>query len=164
MTILIKNKETLIFDDFIFQCSIGKKGFSKNKIEGDLKTPKGTFFIGNLYFRKDRNRKPITKIKCIPIKKQMGWCDDPHDKKNYNKLVRIKKNIKCEKLYRKDTKYDFLIPIQYNTKKIQLGKGSAIFIHLTKNYKKSAGCITLKKNDFLILLKLLNKKTKVKII
>ena len=73
MTILIKNKETLIFDDFIFQCSIGKKGFSKNKIEGDLKTPKGTFFIGNLYFRKDRNRKPITKIKCIPIKKQMGW-------------------------------------------------------------------------------------------
>ena len=93
----------------------------------------------------------------------MGWCDDPHDKKNYNKLVSIKKNIKCEKLYRKDTKYDFLIPIQYNTKKIQPGKGSAIFIHLTNNYKKSAGCITLKKNDFLILLKLLNNKTKLKI-
>lgn len=164
MTILVKNKETLVFDDFIFQCAIGKKGFSKNKFEGDLKTPKGTFAIGNLYFRKDRNRKPITKIKCIPIKKYMSWCDDPHDKKNYNKLVRIKKNIKCEKLYRKDTKYDFLIPIQYNTKKIQPGKGSAIFIHLTNNYKKSAGCITLKKNDFLILLRLVNKKTKIKIV
>ena len=32
----------------------------------------------------------------------MGWCDDPLDIKNYNKLISIKKNIKCEKLYRKD--------------------------------------------------------------
>ena len=92
----------------------------------------------------------------------MGWCDDPKNKK-YNKLVYIKKNIKCEKLFRKDNKYYFFIPISYNTKKIIPGKGSAIFIHLTKNYKSTAGCIAIKKNDFLILLKLLEKKTKIKI-
>ena len=93
----------------------------------------------------------------------MGWCDDPKDKKNYNKLINIKKSIKHEKLYRKDNKYDFLIPILYNTKKIIHGKGSAIFIHLTDNYKCTLGCIALKKKDFLILLKLINKKTKIKI-
>ena len=95
-------------------------------------------------------------------KKNMGWCDDPLNK-NYNKLITIKKNIKCEKLYRKDHKYDFLIPILYNTKKIIPGKGSAIFIHLTNNLKSTLGCIALKKKDFMILLKLINKKTKLKI-
>ena len=163
MTIIIKNKETLIFDQFKFRCSIGKNGISKNKVEGDKKTPRGTFKIGNLYFRKDRNKKPDTKIQCIPIKKNMGRCDDIRDKKNYNKLIKIKKKINHEKLYRRDKKYDYLIPINYNSKKRILGKGSAIFIHLTENYKTTLGCIALKKNDFLILLKLINKKTKIKI-
>ena len=94
----------------------------------------------------------------------MGWCDDVYNKKNYNKLVQINEDIKCEKLYRNDNKYDFLIPVQYNSKKIIPGKGSAIFIHLTNNYKYTDGCIALKKNDFLILIKLINKKTKIKII
>ena len=93
----------------------------------------------------------------------MGWCDDPKDIKNYNKLIKINKNIKCEKLYRKDKKYDFLIPINYNKKKIVPGKGSAIFIHLTNNYQSTHGCIALKKSDILILLRLIKKKTKIKV-
>ena len=90
----------------------------------------------------------------------MGWCDDPKSK-YYNKECTLGKNIKCEKLYRKDNIYDFLIPLNYNTKKIIPYKGSAIFIHLTKNYKKTKGCIALKKKDFFILLKLINKRTKI---
>ena len=53
--------------------------------------------------------------------------------------------------------------INYNIPKRITGKGSAIFIHLTKNYKPTAGCIALDKKDFLILAKLINKKTKIKI-
>ena len=95
----------------------------------------------------------------------MGWCDDINDKKNYNRLINInKKNkIKYEKMYRKDNNYDLVIPIKFNYKKTKLGKGSAIFIHLTKNYQHTAGCIALKKNDLLILIKLINKNTKIKI-
>ena len=163
MTIIVKNKDTLIFDDFIFRCSVGKMGFTSNKNEGDKKTPRGTFNIGNLYFRKDKISKPDTKLKCIPIKKNMGWCNDPKNKKYYNKLIKIKKNVRHETLFRKDFKYDFLIPIEYNTKDIKPKKGSAIFIHLTKNYGKTLGCIALKKTDFLILLRVINKKTKIKI-
>ena len=164
MSIIIKNKETLIFDDFRFRCSIGKNGFSKKKIEGDKKTPTGIFNIGNLYYRKSLRSKIHTKLKCFPIKKNMGWCDDPRNKKSYNKLIKINKKIKHEKLYRNDGKYDLIIPILYNTKKIIPGKGSAIFIHLTKNYNNTLGCIALKKNDFLILLRLINKNTKIKIL
>ena len=163
MLIILKNKDTLICEDFRFKCCAGKKGISSQKKEGDKKTPKGTYTIGPLYYRKDRNKQPSTKLKVLKIKKSMGWCDDVNHK-NYNQLVNINKVNKCEKLYRKDYKYDFLIPINYNTSKIKKNKGSAIFIHLTKNYQKTLGCVALKKEDFLILLKLINKKTKIKII
>ena len=163
MTIFIKNKHTLEIDEFKFKCCIGKKGSTKKKIEGDKKTPKGTFKIEHLYFRKDRISKPSTSLKCIEIKKEMGWCDDISISKKYNKLIKIKKNIKHEKLRRKDNKYDLLIPIKYNFKKPIPGQGSCIFIHLTKDYKATAGCVALRKKDFLIMLKLITKNSKIKI-
>ena len=82
MTIFVKNKHTLQIDEFKFKCCIGKKGSTLNKKEGDKKTPKGTFKIEKLYFRKDRNEKPITLLDCIEIKKNMGWCDDVRFPKN----------------------------------------------------------------------------------
>ena len=163
MTIFIKNKHTLQIDDFKFRCCVGEKGVTKNKKEGDKKTPKGNFKIENLYFRKDRKEKPSTLLKCIEIKKNMGWCDDVRFPNKYNKLIKIEKKIKYEKLKRKDYKYDFLIPIKYNFKKPITGRGSCIFLHLTKNYKPTAGCIALKEKDFLIMLKLIKKNSKIKI-
>ena len=94
----------------------------------------------------------------------MGWSNDSNSK-DYNKPFIIKKNYKFsyEKLFRGDFKYDLLVPIKYNYKKPVKNKGSAIFLHLTKNYKTTLGCVALKKKDFLILLNLINKKTKIKI-
>ena len=163
MTIFIKNKHTLEIDEFKFRCCIGKNGSTSNKKEGDKKTPKGDFEIENLYFRKDRKEKPLTLLKCVEIKKDMGWCDDVNFPKKYNKLIKIEKKIKHEKLKRKDSKYDFLIPIKYNFKKPVTGLGSCIFIHLTKDYKPTAGCIALKEKDFLIMVKLIKKNSKIKI-
>ena len=163
MIITIKNKDTLIFDDFKFKCCVGKKGISGVKIEGDKKTPKGIFGLEKLYYRNDRIKKPFTKLKCVKITKNIGWCNNVKDKTNYNKLINIKKKTRHEKLYRRDFKYDLVIPIKYNWKKRIPGKGSCIFLHLTKNYKPTAGCIALSKKDFLIMLRLINKKTKIKI-
>tara|TARA_B100000989_G_C19528514_1_gene468290 strand:+ start:180 stop:674 length:495 start_codon:yes stop_codon:yes gene_type:complete len=164
MVIVLKNKYTLQVDDFNFKCSIGKNGLTKRKIEGDKKTPRGIFNLGKLYFRKDRLNMPQTAMECCEITKNMGWCYDFRFPKKYNKLIKIKKKIKCEKLSRHDHKYDLLIPINYNIKNTIVGKGSAIFIHLTNNYKPTAGCIALNKKDFVIMLKLIKKKTKIKII
>ena len=163
MTIILKNKHTLIYKDFEFKCSIGSKGLSRQKKEGDRKTPIGTFSLGPLYYRSDRYIKPETKLKIVKIKKKMGWCDDPNHKK-YNQLINDTKRVKCEKLFRKDSKYDLLIPINYNIPHAKKNKGSAIFIHLTKDYRKTLGCIALKKSDLLILIKLIDNKTKIKII
>ena len=163
MTIFVKNKHTLQIDEFKFRCCIGKKGSTKNKKEGDKKTPKGTFKIENLYYRRDRMNKPETFLKCFEIKKNMGWCDDVNFPRKYNKPIKINKKIKYEKLKRKDHKYDLLIPIKYNFKKPKVGLGSCIFIHLTRDYKPTAGCIALTEKDFLIMLKLIKKNTKIKI-
>ena len=43
MQIIVKNKDTLLYDTFKFKCSVGKKGITSKKIEGDLKTPRGTY-------------------------------------------------------------------------------------------------------------------------
>ena len=93
----------------------------------------------------------------------MGWCDDTRFPKKYNRLITINKILKCEKLKRRDHKYDLFIPIKYNFKKPVNGKGSCIFIHLTKNYKPTAGCVALKEKDFLIMIKLIKKNSKIKI-
>ena len=93
----------------------------------------------------------------------MGWCDDISHPRKYNHLIKINQKIKHEKLLRCDNKYDLLIPISYNRKNPKVGSGSCIFIHLTRDYKPTAGCIALKKKDFLILLKLIKKNTKIKI-
>ena len=98
MIIYLKNKHTLEVDDFKFRCSIGKNGKSKKKEEGDKKTPIGYFEIENLYYRSDRIKKPSTKLKCIKIKKNMGWCDDPFNLRNYNKLIKLNKGIKFKKV------------------------------------------------------------------
>ena len=163
MTILVKNKHTLHVDEFKFKCCIGKNGSTNNKKEGDKKTPKGTFKIENLYFRKDRLKKPLTSLKCIEIRKDMGWCDDVRFPKKYNKLIKIDKQFKYEKLKRKDYKYNLLIPIKYNFEKPITGLGSCIFIHLTKDYKPTVGCIALNEKDFLIMLKIIKKNSKIQI-
>jgi len=93
----------------------------------------------------------------------MGWCDDINFPKKYNKLIKKDKKINSEKLKRKDHKYDLIIPIRYNFKKPITGKGSCIFIHLTKDYKPTAGCIALKQKDFLIMLRLIRKDSKIRI-
>ena len=163
MKIIIIKKDTLLYDEFKFKCSIGKNGKTTKKIEGDNKTPKGLFALGPLYYRKDRLLKLSTKLKKIEIMKNLGWCDDVKSKL-YNKSIKTNNNVRHEKLYRNDKKYDLLIPIEYNFKKPKKNKGSAIFLHLTSNYRKTQGCVAIKEKDMLILLKLINKNTKIKII
>ena len=163
MKIIIIEKDTLLYDEFKFKCSIGKNGKTTKKIEGDNKTPKGLYTLGPLYYRKDRFSKLTTKLKKIEIMKNFGWCDDVKSK-FYNKPIKTNINVRHEKLYRNDKKYDLLIPIKYNYKTPKKNKGSAIFLHLTSNYNKTQGCVAIKEKDMLILLNLINKKTKIKII
>ena len=162
MNIKIKN-HLLTYKGYKLKCSIGKSGIKSSKKEGDLATPKGTFKLDLLYYRKDRIKLPKCKVKKKVIKRNMGWCDDVKSKK-YNKEINFPFNYSAEKLYRKDKVYDLLINIKYNFWPVIKKKGSAIFLHLSdKKYKPTKGCIAIKKNDFLKILPLINKNTKISI-
>jgi L,D-peptidoglycan transpeptidase YkuD (ErfK/YbiS/YcfS/YnhG family) len=159
--IIVKKKGYLEHKNFKSPCALGKAGIGKKKIEGDNITPKGNFRILKVYYRKDRIKKIHTKFKLIKIKKNMGWCSDPTSK-NYNQQIKLPTRFKHEKLYRKDSLYDIILFINYNINPIVKNKGSAIFIHIAKkNYKPTAGCIALKKEDLIKLLGLIKKNTKI---
>ena len=65
-------------------------------------------------------------------------------------------------MWRKDSLYDILIVIGYNDTPIVKGKGSAIFLHLTKkNILKTKGCVAIKQKNMLDLLKYYPTKIKI---
>lgn len=116
-----------------------------------------------ILYRKDRIKKIQTKIKKIAIREDMGWCDDPKSK-DYNKLIKLPFAYNFEKLFRKENNYDIILILNYNMKPVIKNKGSAIFIHIAKkNYKKTEGCIALKKIHLLKIIKRMNKNTTIKI-
>ena len=93
----------------------------------------------------------------------MGWCNDPRSKQ-YNKLINLPSEYKYEKLYKRESVYDIVIVLNYNMNPIIKNKGSAIFIHVAKsNYKKTEGCVAIKKAHLLGITKSLKKNTTVSI-
>ena len=161
MHILI-NKNYLTYNKLKVKCAIGKKGIGYKKKEGDLITPSGQFRIKYILYRKDRLN-ISTKLKKKVIKKNMGWCDDPKSS-HYNKLVRLPFAYKHEKLFKKENIYDIILVLNYNMNPVKKNKGSAIFIHVAKNnFKKTEGCIAIKKLNLVKLIRKINSNTKVKI-
>ena len=162
MITVFKNGE-LHYKNKIYKCALGRNGIKKKKIEGDGCTPEGEFSLGPLYYRSDRIKKFKSCFKFIPIQKNMFWSDYPHSV-HYNKLLNFK-DTSCESLYKTNNTYDLILVIHYNIKPIIKHKGSAIFLHLAKkNFSPTSGCIALKKDCFLNLLKKLNISEKIKII
>jgi len=159
--IIINKFGYLKYGNLKFKCALGKSGIGNKKIEGDKITPRGTFDIIKIYYRSDRIKKLSSKFRPIRITKKMGWCDDPKSKK-YNQLIKLPTKYSHENLYKKDNTYDLILVLNYNMKPIIKNKGSAIFIHVAKkNYKKTAGCIALKKFDLICLIKEIKQNTRI---
>ena len=162
MNIELKNK-FLYFQNYKLRCSVGKRGISIKKTEGDYKTPKGNYNFKHILYRKDRISNLQTKLKKIKIKRNFGWCDDPRSK-HYNQLINFPFKYSAEKLWLKENIYDIILVVNYNLKPVIKFKGSAIFLHIAKkNYQSTKGCIAISKKDIKLLISKINKKTKLKI-
>jgi len=161
--IIIKKSGYLQYKNLKFRCALGKAGIKKKEKEGDNVTPKGTFKITKMYYRPDKIKNITSLVKKIKIKNNMGWCDDPSSNL-YNRQIKLPNKFGHEKLYRKDNLYDLILVLNYNINPIIKNKGSAIFIHVAKNsYKKTKGCIALKKKHLIELVSKIKKNTKIKI-
>lgn len=132
---------------------IGKNGFagSGNKREGDGKTPSGTFSIGIAfgYAREVKTRL----LAYRQVKDGDFWVDDP-DSSQYNLWVHGTPDAKSyERLKRDDDLYKYAVVIEYNTTPVVKGKGSAIFLHVWRNYDSpTSGCVAVAKENMLKLI------------
>lgn len=163
MHILIK-KQFLYYNNYRIKCAIGKRGIKTKRKEGDFITPKGTFRIKLILYRKDRIKNFKSFVPKLSITKKMGWCDDSKSKK-YNRLIKYPFAFSSEKLFRKDNVYDIILVLNYNMNPTKKYKGSAIFIHIAKKkYDATEGCVAIKKVNLLKLIKSLKKNTKIKIV
>jgi L,D-peptidoglycan transpeptidase YkuD (ErfK/YbiS/YcfS/YnhG family) len=161
--IIVKKTGYLKYKNLKFRCALGEAGIKKKEKEGDSVTPKGTFKIIKIYYRPDRIKNITTDLKKIKIKKNMGWCDDSRSH-FYNQQIKLPNKFGHEKLFRNDNLYDLILVLNYNINPTIKHKGSAIFIHIAKNsYKKTKGCIALKKEHLMELISKIKKNTKIKI-
>ena len=164
----------LIFNKKVFNCQIGSNGKipSYKKKEGDLCTPMGLWSLESIFIRKEKikffKKNRSLKYKTRKITKDCGWCDDIKNK-SYNRYIRIsklntKEQVNYEFLYRKDNAYDLFVVINYNTKPVIKGKGSAIFLHCSFNdLRATKGCVAINKKNLLYLCEKLNPKCKIQI-
>lgn len=148
-------------------CSIGKHGISKDKQEGDGRTPVGEFPIRRVLIRADKVNSKKLKLVSLPVQKieaYDGWCDEATDK-NYNQQVDLRKfdnKISHEKLRRDDDLYDIIAVVGYNDDPVIAGKGSAIFIHVARSkYDGTAGCVGFLQEDLLKILTKLDHNSKL---
>ncbi|MEZ5690691.1 MAG: L,D-transpeptidase family protein [Rickettsiales bacterium] len=154
---------SMFFNGKTYRCAIGKNGFSKNKQEGDNRTPLGVFPLCELWYRADKISAPTTHLPLKIITQNDGWCDDVNSP-DYNNHVKLPFEFSHEKLWREDDVYDLIIPLGYNDSPIVRGKGSAIFVHIAKpDYSGTEGCVALAKEDLLEILPYLSTKTCIEI-
>lgn len=159
--ILVSPSGKLFWQGKEYKCALGKNGVSLNKMEGDGKTPSGSFPLRKVFYRKDRLNEPKTKLPTEEIKENYGWCDDPKDP-NYNKLVKLPHYASHEKLWRDDNIYDVIVTIGYNDDPPIPGKGSAIFLHIARpEFTPTDGCIALNLNELLEILESITLNTEI---
>lgn len=162
-----KEKEGWVHKDTITNAYIGKNGLTREKHEGDKKTPYGLY---NLGFAFGLEEKP--KSSEYPYRKltdNIYWVDDVNSK-YYNKWVEISEKStldnytycktstkidwkSAEHLIEYKEQYQYAVVIEYNTinpfdtVEMQGNKlGSAIFLHVINN-EPTAGCVAVSKEN-----------------
>jgi len=165
MKIVVEPTGFIDFKGLKLRCTLGRGGLSAHKCEGDGATPIGAFKLGRVFYRPDRCADiPITGLKIQAMTPNMGWCDDPTHP-DYNQLIALPHPARHETLWREDHVYDVVVEILYNTEPIISGRGSAIFMHVAKpDYTQTEGCIALKYDDLIYLLRMCNDDDEVVIV
>lgn len=124
-------------------CALGRAGVRADKHEGDGATPSGSMRPLQVFYRPDRERRPLTSLPVAPIRPDDGWCDDPEDR-NYNLPVRLPYAGRHERMWRDDPLYDLVVVLDWNLPLPQRGKGSAIFLHVARpGFAPTEGCVAL---------------------
>src|SRR5450631_3031362 len=115
----------------VLRCAIGRGGVRRDKREGDHASPAGSWRLLSGFYRPEKALQKPPQLPMRPIRKNMGWCDDPASPL-YNRLIATPFSHSHETLWRDDRLYDIVIVLNYNILPRCKQRGSAIFIHCAR--------------------------------
>lgn len=152
--------------EVIFKCPavIGKNGAGKQS-EGDVKTPLGSWTVGEAY---GINEDPGSKIKYTKVTEDMYWCATGNNGKKYNTLIYKSDNpdldySEDEHLIDYPIVYNYLLDLGYN----QAGApyaGNAIFLHCWRGEDSpTGGCVGISEENMIKVLTTIDAGTAVTI-
>jgi L,D-peptidoglycan transpeptidase YkuD (ErfK/YbiS/YcfS/YnhG family) len=134
---------TLLFAGRRLRAAIGRAGIRGDKQEGDGATPAGDLTLRRVLYRADRIRPPVCSVPLEPIAPNDGWCDDLRHP-DYNRMVTLPHPGRAEELWRQDALYDIVGVLGWNDDPVERGRGSAIFLHVSRpDYAPTEGCVAL---------------------
>lgn len=150
----------------IFSCAavVGKNGPGKQS-EGDVKTPLGTWEIGEAYGIADN---PGSIVNYTKITDDMYWCATGSNEKNYNKLLYKSDNPDAdysedEHLIEYPIRYKYLLDLGYNKVGAPYA-GNAIFLHCWKTPDTpTGGCVGISEENMVKVLQTITPGTSVTI-
>ena len=153
----------LIAGPLAWPVALGRGGILANKREGDGATPRGVFRLLRLWWRADRDPRPVTRLPVRRIAPDDAWNEDPADRR-YNRPVKLVPGNQADRLRRDDQLYDFIIEIDHNTRPRVARRGSAVFIHVARpGLAPTAGCVAMPKARLRRLLEKLEPGTRIHI-
>eukprot|EP01043_Picozoa_sp_COSAG02_P049189 COSAG02_NODE_4915_length_4837_cov_6.226467_3_plen_124_part_00 len=81
---------------------------------------------------------------------------------HYNRQVSLPHPSSTESLWVESHVYDIIVVIEFNTKRVVSGAGSAIFLHIASDdFGPTAGCVALRKQDLQAVLRQCSADTKI---
>ena len=134
----------------------GRNGLAPvgEKREGDGRTPSGVFALERGF-----GYEPFaTRLPYIVLTPEMIWIDDARSDR-YNTLAekRDGEGFSYEIMKRADDLYKYGIVVEYNTREVVPGAGSAIFFHIWRSpATPTAGCVATAELDMVRILRWLD--------
>lgn len=127
---------------------IGKRGFTAEKKEGDMKTPVGVYGFDFIF---GTGSNPGAKYEYRKTHGNEFWVDDANSPlyNTWQQGASQGRWNSAENLY--IPAYKYAAVINYNTAERISGKGSAIFLHI-KTGNGTAGCVAISESDILKIL------------
>jgi L,D-peptidoglycan transpeptidase YkuD (ErfK/YbiS/YcfS/YnhG family) len=145
-------------------CALGRSGPGHDKREGDGLTPIGRFRVIGAFYRPDRMRRPATSIRLRAIRPDLGWADDPQDRR-YNRPIPLPSPCGHERMWREDALYDLVLDLSYNRGPIVRGRGSAIFLHSARpGFLPTEGCVAVERARIRALVERIGPDTVIEIV
>ena len=136
---------------------VGRNGIGKAR-EGDVRTPTGTFRIGEAFGILDD---PGTELAYTKVNRWLYWSGEYG---TYNKMVDSRKlghaPGNSEHLADYVPHYHYVLDIGYNRKCVY-GKGSAIFLHCFGTNPYTGGCIAVSEENMKTILQNATKRTRI---